>query len=158
VPPWLVTRLQTLQREGWFSGCSWKLLDGHPSKTQLAAGYWQARTAQYLFHNVWCDQACTQAGRRGGAMMAEQLSLLSHGLEPLSLRQRVRTTAGWVGFIAQVWPGRDWYAVFAWNIPGQSLTAGLPVFRRDELEALPILDDEAERAAVAQICRPEVAQ
>lgn len=88
-------------------------------------------------------------------MITEQLSLLNHGLAPLALKQRVCTPAGWVGVVAQVWPGHDHYAVFAWDIPGQCMTAGLPIFRRDELEALPILDDEAERVAVARICRPD---
>jgi hypothetical protein len=68
--------------------------------------------------------------------MIEQLPLLSHGLSPLALNDRVRVVAeDWEGVIAQIWPGRDYYAVFAWNWRG-SITAGLPVFRRDELEAL----------------------
>jgi hypothetical protein len=87
--------------------------------------------------------------------MIEQLSLLSHGLEPLQLNRRVRVIAdGWDGVIAQLWPGRDWYAVFAWNIPGRGMTDTLLTFRRDELHALPVLDDDAERAARSQICRP----
>lgn len=91
-------------------------------------------------------------------MEIKQLSLLNHGLEPLTFNARVRTPAGWVGVVAQLWPGHDWYAVFAWDIPGQRITAGLPIFRRDELEALPILDDEAERVAVTRIRRPIVVQ
>lgn len=66
VPPWLVDRLQTLQRDGWLSGCSWKLLDGHPTKAQLAAGVGK-RGGPVSIHNVWCDQACTQAGRAAAA-------------------------------------------------------------------------------------------
>jgi ribonuclease HI len=62
VPPWLVDRLQKLQRDGWLSGCAWKLLDGHPTKAQLAAGVGK-RGSMVSEHNVWCDQACTQAGR-----------------------------------------------------------------------------------------------
>lgn len=62
VPPWLVTRLQKLQRDGWFTGCHWMLLDGHPTKAQLAAGVGK-RGAPVSIHNVWCDQACTKAGR-----------------------------------------------------------------------------------------------
>jgi len=65
--------------------------------------------------------------------MIEQLPLLSHDLPPLSLRDRVRTPEGWIGEIAQVWSGRDWYAVFAWEWVG-SIAAPLPSFRRDELE------------------------
>ncbi len=68
----------------------------------------------------------------------EQLPLLSHDLPPLSLRDRVRTPEGWVGEVAQVWPGRDWYAVFSWewvgSAPGRTVTSPLPSFRRDELE------------------------
>lgn len=92
--------------------------------------------------------------------MIEQLSLLSHGLEPLQLSQRVWVIAeGWDGVIAQVWPGRDWYAVFAF---GQgAIDKALPTFRRDELDALPLLDQvrtiqaEVNAAARAQN-RPEV--
>jgi hypothetical protein len=62
VPGWLVERLQRLQRDGWFAGCSWKLLDGHPTKAQLAAGVGK-RGHPVSEHNVWCDQACTQAAR-----------------------------------------------------------------------------------------------
>lgn len=88
-------------------------------------------------------------------MQLEQLSLLSHGLEPLTLNQRVRVIAeDYIGVVAQVWPGHDHYAVYTvpWRGP---MDKGLPIYRRDELEALPILDDDAERAAVARICRPE---
>ena len=63
----------------------------------------------------------------------EQLPLLSHDLPPLALRDRVRTPEGWIGEIAQVWPGRDWHAVFAWEWHGP-IAAPLPSFRRDELE------------------------
>ncbi len=70
--------------------------------------------------------------------MIEQLPLLAHDLPPLALRDRVRTPEGWIGEIAQVWPGRDWYAVFAWgwvgSAPGRTVTSPLPSFRRDELE------------------------
>lgn len=89
-------------------------------------------------------------------MVTEQLSLLSYGLAPLQLHQRVRVTAEqYDGVIAQVWPGRDWYAVYSvpWRGP---MDKGLPIYRRDELEALPILDDEAERVARLRICRPEL--
>jgi len=66
----------------------------------------------------------------------EQLPLLSHNLTPLRLRDRVRVTAeGWEGRIAQIWPGRDWYAVFSWDWKGP-ITAGLPIYRRDELELI----------------------
>lgn len=66
-------------------------------------------------------------------MIAEQLPLLSHNLPPLNLRDRVCTPEGWIGEIAQVWAGRDWYAVFSWDWHGP-IAAPLPSFRRDELE------------------------
>lgn len=81
----------------------------------------------------------------------DQPSLLSFGLSSLQLDQRVRVIAeGWDGVVAQVWPGRDWFAVFAWRMPGHSIYAPLPVYRRDELEALPLVEDEA--AARARLC------
>jgi hypothetical protein len=74
-------------------------------------------------------------------MTAEQLSLLSHDLPPLKLRDKVRVTAeGWEGTVAQLWPGRDWFAVFSPTWPGsapdRTITSPLPSFRRDELELL----------------------
>jgi len=76
--------------------------------------------------------------------MIEQLSLFSHDLPPLGLRDVVRVIAeDWIGEVAQVWPGHDYYAVFAWNWRGP-MTAGLPVYRRDELE----LRSEAVRVEV----------
>ena len=66
VPPWLVTRLQTLQRDGWFSGCHWQLLDGHPTKAQLAAGVGK-RGGPVSPHNVWADQECTRLARQAVA-------------------------------------------------------------------------------------------
>lgn len=38
------------------------LLDGHPTKVQLAAGVGR-RGSPVSDHNVWCDKACTEAGR-----------------------------------------------------------------------------------------------
>lgn len=67
--------------------------------------------------------------------MIEQLSLLSAGLAPLKLNDRVRVIAeNWEGVIAQIWPGRDWYAVYAHG--RGSLSALMPTYRRDELELL----------------------
>lgn len=76
-------------------------------------------------------------------MHAEQLSLLSHNLPPLRLHQKVRLIAeGWEGEIVQMGPPyeagdvvREWYAVGAWP-PRGPLHALLPIYRRDELEAL----------------------
>lgn len=67
-------------------------------------------------------------------MIAEQLLLFV--LPPLALGQRVRVIAeDWEGVIAQIWPGHDHYAVFAPDWHG-SIQAGLPIYRRDELEPL----------------------
>lgn len=63
VPDWLVERLQRMQRDGWFSGCSWKLLDGHPTRVELLAGIGK-RGHMVSEHNVWCDTACQQAAQR----------------------------------------------------------------------------------------------
>lgn len=41
----------------------WVLLDGHPTKAQLAAGIGK-RGHPVSEHNVWCDRACTEAGQR----------------------------------------------------------------------------------------------
>jgi ribonuclease HI len=38
------------------------LLDGHPTRAQLAAGIGK-RGGPVSEHNVWCDHACTEAGR-----------------------------------------------------------------------------------------------
>lgn len=62
VPPWLIERLQKLQRDGWFSDCSWQLLDGHPTKAQLAAGVGK-RGAPVSIHNVFCDAECQRRAR-----------------------------------------------------------------------------------------------
>ncbi len=89
-------------------------------------------------------------------MTGDQLSLLSHGLFPLPLGARVRVVAeGYDGVIAQIWPGQDHYAVYSvpWRGP---MGKGLPVFRRDELEALERLDEDAEKAARLRVWRPEL--
>lgn len=67
--------------------------------------------------------------------MIEQLSLLSHGLAPLTLNDRVRVIAeGYEGVIAQIWPGRDWYAVYAHG--RGSLWEPMQTYRRDELDKI----------------------
>lgn len=49
------------------------LLDGHPTKAQLAAGVGK-RGHPVSEHNVWCDQACREAGERF-MRQAEQANL-----------------------------------------------------------------------------------
>ncbi len=70
----------------------------------------------------------------------EQLSFAAL-LPPLGLRNVVRTPAGWIGEVVQVWPGHDYYVVFAFRLP---MHKPLPTYRRDELEIRP----EEERAEV----------
>lgn len=62
VPDWLVQRLQRMQRDGWFSGCAWKLLDGHPTKAQLLSGIGK-RGSPVSEHNVFCDAECQRRAR-----------------------------------------------------------------------------------------------
>jgi ribonuclease HI len=66
VPPWLVERLQTLQRDGWFRGCGWVLLDRHPTRAQLAAGVGK-RGGPVSVHNKFCDSECTRRAREAVA-------------------------------------------------------------------------------------------
>lgn len=63
VPEWLIERLQRMQRDGWFRGCSWQLLDGHPTKAQLAAGVGK-RGNPVSEHNVWADAECTRRAKQ----------------------------------------------------------------------------------------------
>ena len=69
-------------------------------------------------------------------MTGEQLPLLSHGLAPLQLNQRVRViTEQYDGVIAQINIPGDRYAVYSvpWRGP---IDKALPVYRREELEAV----------------------
>jgi ribonuclease HI len=66
VPQWLVERLQKLQRDGWLSGCSWQLLDGHPTRAQLEAGIGK-RGNPVSTWNVWCDEQCGALAREVSA-------------------------------------------------------------------------------------------
>lgn len=62
VPEWLTDRLQALQRSGKLAGMSYVLLDGHPTKAQLAAGKGK-RGAPVSIHNVWADEMCQKLAR-----------------------------------------------------------------------------------------------
>jgi hypothetical protein len=69
-------------------------------------------------------------------MPPAQLPLLSHGLAPLQLRDRVRIIAtGQTGRVCQTWRARDRYTI-ALDIWDRPAWAGLPVCGRDELELL----------------------
>lgn len=62
VPRWLIERLHNVQRSGKLSKAEYCLLDGHPTKAQLAAGVGK-RGQPVSEHNVWCDLACGQQAR-----------------------------------------------------------------------------------------------
>lgn len=65
-----------------------------------------------------------------------QLDLFSHGLAPLRLNQRVRVLPeDYIGVIAQINIPGDRYAVYTTPWRGR-FDQGLPVYRRDELEAV----------------------
>lgn len=59
VPRWLVERLQALQRSGRLADMKYVLLDGHPTKAELAAGRGK-RGHPVSEHNVWCDAECNR--------------------------------------------------------------------------------------------------
>lgn len=63
VPAWLVRRLHELQRSGKLAPMSYVLLDGHPTRAQLAAGRGK-RGNPVSEHNVWCDAACQRMARQ----------------------------------------------------------------------------------------------
>lgn len=39
------------------------LLQGHPTKADLACGIGKKRNLPVSIHNVWCDEACGKAAR-----------------------------------------------------------------------------------------------
>jgi len=45
-----------------FEGFTVTLLEGHPSSSELARGFGENHPVSQ--HNVWCDHACTEAGRK----------------------------------------------------------------------------------------------
>lgn len=62
VPDWLVARLQALQKRGHLYQYGYTLLDGHPTKAELAVGRGK-RGHPVSEHNVWCDQECNRLAR-----------------------------------------------------------------------------------------------
>ena len=62
VPPWLVQRLQALQKSGRLAEMKYELLDGHPTRAELLAGIGK-RGHKVSEHNVWADEACQKAAR-----------------------------------------------------------------------------------------------
>lgn len=63
VPPWLIDRLQALQKSRKLAEMSYVLLDGHPTKAQLAAGVGK-RGHPVSIHNVFCDAECQRRARQ----------------------------------------------------------------------------------------------
>ena len=62
LPAWLISRgSQALQRVD-LANITTVLLNGHPTKAQLAAGVGK-RGGPVSIHNKWCDEACTKASK-----------------------------------------------------------------------------------------------
>lgn len=110
--------------------------------------------------------------------MLTQLPLFSHALPALKPGDVVLVrAAGYIGVIAQIWPGRDYYVVFSMRRP---MSEPSPTYRRDELDLLPDayrseawetngygymlpgsperIAEEQRRAAVVEAARGEVRQ
>ena len=62
VPQWLMHRLYAVQRSGMLARMTYVLLDGHPTRAQLAAGVGK-RGAPVSEHNVFCDAECGRQAR-----------------------------------------------------------------------------------------------
>jgi ribonuclease HI len=41
----------------------WRLLQGHPTKAELATGWGKKRDLPVSIHNVWCDEECTRQAK-----------------------------------------------------------------------------------------------
>jgi ribonuclease HI len=71
IPPWLHKEYQRERRRlAHWEDLTWTLLDGHPTKAQLAAGIGK-RGHPVNAHNVWCDKACQAAAAKHLAKIAE---------------------------------------------------------------------------------------
>jgi ribonuclease HI len=58
IPAGLRERLNALRSSGRLAGLSWRLLQGHPTKADLAAGIGAKRGLPVSPWNVWCDKTC----------------------------------------------------------------------------------------------------
>lgn len=67
IPEWLYRDAEAAMGRLAWTRCEPVLLDGHPSKAQLAAGIGK-RGNRVSMHNVWCDKAC---GAQARAFLAE---------------------------------------------------------------------------------------
>lgn len=61
IPEWLWYEAERARRRLSWEACHPLLLDGHPTRAQLAAGIGK-RGNPVSAHNVWCDAACKAAG------------------------------------------------------------------------------------------------
>lgn len=63
IPLWLSNNLDKVRSEHqYFSEWKWILLQGHPTKADLALGK-GSRGYPVSEHNVWCDQTCAELGK-----------------------------------------------------------------------------------------------
>jgi hypothetical protein len=69
VPPWLVERLQTLQKSGALKQMTYTLLDGHPTRAELAAGIGK-RGHMVSIHNVFVDDLCQRIAKERQSSLA----------------------------------------------------------------------------------------
>lgn len=69
IPEWMHRRYQIARKRlVHYDAITPMQLDGHPTKEQLTAKIGK-RGQLVSIHNVWCDQACTEAGQRYLKMM-----------------------------------------------------------------------------------------
>lgn len=54
--------------------CDWRLLQGHPTKAELEAGWGVKRELPVSVHNVWCDKACTREAKAYMERLANEQS------------------------------------------------------------------------------------
>lgn len=71
IPPHLALMLGEVRRMLKYFDFQWTLLDGHPTREQLAAGIGK-RGSPCSEWNVWCDKQCNEEGRKYRAQLAER--------------------------------------------------------------------------------------
>lgn len=62
IPEWLQNDMDKARRRLGWANCAPVLLDGHPTRAQLATGIGK-RGNRVSEHNVWCDKACGEQAR-----------------------------------------------------------------------------------------------
>ncbi len=63
IPPSLRLRVNVLRQSGKLTGIWVRLLQGHPTKKDLAAGIGSKRSLPVSEHNVWCDEECGRVAK-----------------------------------------------------------------------------------------------